>query len=159
MTTELDRLCETSGITIESRLVTCLDPKDEKVSIGINGNPERKQWTLKPGHWVWQVTLINGSKRLETRFTMGSAHCKQERVPCREPYIYIPNEPTVADVLYCLLADAGCAEDGFEDFCGNCGYDTDSRKAEAIWRSCLEVYPRLRVFLGERFDEFRAAEH
>ena len=37
--------------------------------------------------------------------------------------------PTQASVLYCLLADASMAEDGFSDFCANCGYDTDSRKA------------------------------
>lgn len=44
--------------------------------------------------------------------------------------------PSAANILYCITSDASCIDDTFEDFCANLGYDTDSRKAEAIYNAC-----------------------
>ena len=64
--------------------------------------------------------------------------------------------PTREGVLGCLLSD--CTEDSFEDWCSNYGYDTDSRKAFATWEACRATMPKVRAFLGDKFDEYRAAE-
>jgi hypothetical protein len=42
--------------------------------------------------------------------------------------------PTVADVLGCVMDDASGADELFESWCGEYGYDTDSRKAERTYR-------------------------
>ena len=48
-----------------------------------------------------------------------------------------PKEPSAYDVLACLTKyDPGT----FEDFCGDYGYDTDSRKAEKIYPAVVNEY-------------------
>lgn len=51
--------------------------------------------------------------------------------------------PTLLEVCYSLAMDAQSGQESFEDFCSNFGYDTDSRKAEATWRSCADIYRAL----------------
>ena len=54
------------------------------------------------------------------------------------------NEPTMYDVLTCLQKyDVGT----FEDFCGEYGYDNDSRRAEKIYKAvCKEYQGMQRLF-------------
>jgi hypothetical protein len=42
----------------------------------------------------------------------------------------------VLNALYCFVSDAVSGLDSFEDFCGNLGYDVDSREAFKIWQIC-----------------------
>jgi hypothetical protein len=60
------------------------------------------------------------------------------------------NEPTLYDVLACLQKyDVGT----FEDFCGNFGYDEDSRKAEKIYKAvCKEYEGMQRLFNEEELE-------
>lgn len=60
-----------------------------------------------------------------------------------------PILPAVADVVGCLATD-GSALDyaSFEDWASNYGYDTDSRKAEGIYRQCLDTGLRLKSAMG-----------
>lgn len=61
-----------------------------------------------------------------------------------------PIMPDAADVLYCLLSDAGAIDYAtFEDWAGNYGYEPDSRSAESIYRACLETGLKLRAALGD----------
>lgn len=62
----------------------------------------------------------------------------------------IPTPPTLADVLDCLALDAAGFDDArdFEDWAAEFGYDTDSRKAEAVYRLCGEQAKELRHVLG-----------
>jgi uncharacterized protein YodC (DUF2158 family) len=58
--------------------------------------------------------------------------------------------PELADVLHSLASDADVIDSGtFEEWAGNLGYDTDSRKAEGIYRACLDIALKLRNALGE----------
>ena len=52
-------------------------------------------------------------------------------------------KPTLTEVCYSLALDAQSGQESFEDFCGEFGYDPDSRKAEATWRACADVYAKL----------------
>ena len=63
-------------------------------------------------------------------------------------------KPEIAEVLYCLLNDALCGQDTFEDFCCNYGYDTDSRKALKLYLSCQTAEKDLRKLLGYDFNYF-----
>lgn len=64
-------------------------------------------------------------------------------------------EPSAYDVLSCLSFDSHCDED-FEDFCDNCGYNSDSIKAKATWRKCLKFSKRVNAFFTiEELEELR----
>lgn len=58
--------------------------------------------------------------------------------------------PSITDVLHCLVSDAGALDHGsFEDWASNLGYDADSRKAEKIYRACLDTGLALRRMLSD----------
>lgn len=72
-----------------------------------------------------------------------------------------PIPPSAADVLASLCSDAmsvACGQ-SFEEFCGEFGYDTDSRKAETTYRTCQETALRLRGFLSDHYQRVMSAEH
>lgn len=55
------------------------------------------------------------------------------------------------DVLACV-EKYGYAD--FQDFCGNLGYDSDSRKAEKIYRAVQREYAAMhRLFSTEELNE------
>lgn len=57
--------------------------------------------------------------------------------------------PKLIDVLYCLIIDTDVLNyANFEDWAGELGYDTDSRKGESIYKACLDIALQLRVILG-----------
>jgi hypothetical protein len=61
-----------------------------------------------------------------------------------------PLLPDNCDVLYSLLSDGDAIDHAsFEDWADNYGYDTDSRKAETIYRACLDTGLKLRASLGD----------
>ena len=58
-------------------------------------------------------------------------------------------EPTMYDVLSCLQKyDCGT----FENFCDEYGYDTDSRKAERIYKGCVKEYNAIVRLFGDSGD-------
>ena len=66
--------------------------------------------------------------------------------------VYVP-APCAASVLWCNISDLDLSSDTFEDFCSNCGYDTDSRKALEIYLHSQTVGNDLRKFLGNALIE------
>lgn len=68
---------------------------------------------------------------------------------------YVP-APTAASVLYSLLSDMNCGSYTFADFCGDLGYDEDSRKAHDIYLACQQNGAKLRkVFTGEQLEKLQ----
>lgn len=45
--------------------------------------------------------------------------------------------------LYCFLSDGLSGQESFSDFCGNFGYDEDSRTAERIHKECVKSLDKL----------------
>jgi hypothetical protein len=78
-----------------------------------------------------------GGRRATFYYSMGMSHEK---------------EPELEGVLDCLASDVSsvvCARH-FEEWARDLGYDTDSRRAEAIYKSCLEITRKLkRIFVDE----------
>ena len=62
--------------------------------------------------------------------------------------------PSAADVLDCLASDSNTIDNArnFEDFCSDLGYDSDSRKAEKIYKACRHAAKRLRNFIGDQYE-------
>jgi isopropylmalate/homocitrate/citramalate synthase len=55
-------------------------------------------------------------------------------------------EQDLKHALYCFVSDACSAQNGFEDFCNEFGYNEDSRAAERIYKQCkimLAKYTRI----------------
>jgi hypothetical protein len=67
--------------------------------------------------------------------------------------------PDACDVLHSLLMDSEVLDsNSFESWASDFGYDPDSRKAESIYRACLEIGLKVRNGLGESIvAELRAA--
>lgn len=61
-----------------------------------------------------------------------------------------PILPDFIDVLYSLAMDSDVLEyPTFEQWAAEFGYDADSRKAETIYRACLEIALKMRAALGD----------
>jgi len=62
---------------------------------------------------------------------------------------------TAYDVLGCVSSDSN-TYDSFEDFCGELGYDTDSRKAETTYKGVKKFADRINAFFSEtELEELR----
>ena len=56
------------------------------------------------------------------------------------------NAPTEYDVISCIQKyDVG----SFDDFCGDFGYDTDSRKAEKIYKAVCKEFEKVSIFFTD----------
>lgn len=80
------------------------------------------------------------NKALELEFYAWACKQKREFEPRKGEPLAV-KLPTLADILSSLLSDGGAFfnAESFEDWARNCGYDTDSRKAEGIYRACMEI--------------------
>ena len=88
----------------------------------------------------WKCVLRRPGHNMTVYFSMGYGHNGKK--------------PTAADVLDCLASDASTIENtrGFEDWCLDLGYDTDSRKAEKTFKTCEHQSKQLRSFMGEHYE-------
>lgn len=102
-----------------------------------------KQVATRPdiaaGEWIegsthYRVTVSANRKRMTCNYTMGPAHEAGSVRP--------------EDVLDSLKLDAAFGEYSFPNFCSELGYDTDSRKAERIHKSCRRASVNLARILG-----------
>jgi hypothetical protein len=62
-------------------------------------------------------------------------------------------EPVIPDVISSLCLDASAGMEDFPFFCSSFGYDTDSMKANKLWKACKATVPKLKRFLGDAFNE------
>ena len=56
----------------------------------------------------------------------------------------LPKKPSGIDILAALSNDEQAANESFNDFCENYGYDSDSIKALGIYQACCESAKKLR---------------
>ncbi len=89
-------------------------------------------------HHAYTVKVTRGAESFETTYKQGMAH---------------EDAPSLVAVVACLMSDARAGELGsFETFCGEYGYDTDSRRAESTYNACRDTSAAMRRLLGEHFD-------
>ncbi len=98
-------------------------------------------WSAGSRHF--RFTVLRGSKEMVGQFSQGSAFTVN---------------PTLCDILSCLLNDAGGVEDcdTFEEWADDYGYDGDSRKAERIYEACKKVAAELSdMFTKDELTDLR----
>lgn len=143
-----------------------LNPQDKAVAdylatIGVTftaalvGATERDGWECDE----WRVKLVkraqSGGKMAElaTAYYTGTGH-RASKAPMPHSVKINPHSlhaegwraqnlrpvtPTAASVLHGLLLDASSADANFLDWCGDFGYDTDSRKALTVYEACCST--------------------
>lgn len=156
------------GLTVESVFVPWSQSRNQKAK------PKLSDYSLN-----WRVALKrNGREVLTTDYSAGIAHCPSYKQGGRRityeanaviwecehgkaafvgqntgtimPRNKTPLQPKAADVLSSLVSDSAVLDaGGFEAWARDCGYDTDSRQAEAIYSACLDIALKLRSALGD----------
>lgn len=114
---------------------------ENKIKMDVSWTDENKlnkEWK-NANHY--KVTLKYNVYQLTTYFSQGYG---------------IDREPNAEDVLNCLASDSLGVDNArsFEEWAVEYGYDTDSRKAEKIYKTCEKQAKKLESFLGtERYQE------
>lgn len=67
----------------------------------------------------------------------------------RLDYIYV-KIPRVRDILWSLYMDASGAQESFDDWCSNYGYETDSRRTLETYLACQESGHKLRKIMKSK---------
>lgn len=127
----------------------------------------------------WRVTIAKDGRTVTTDYMQGIAHAPGYRqsfngrmtVPAFEELKFAAEHgytgtwsdgmnacrrgkplpaPELCDVLYCLSLDSSVIDhSNFESWADEYGYDTDSCKAEATYKECLEIALEMRAMLGD----------
>lgn len=161
---QIEAWAERHGVTMDAKFIPFSQSR----------NKEEKSPSLN-----WRITLRKVFSHsdtpaafLTTDYSAGCGHCKAYQASIAElghknsmlrdghlrnecetgtPYGGgKPHMPSFADVLYSLSMDYSVIDaGGFEEWASEYGYETDSRKAEAIYRACLDIALKLRATLGD----------
>jgi len=86
----------------------------------------------------WRCVIRAGKKQMSLVFSMG--------------FGLNGKAPDLPDVLDCLASDAAGvenADNNFEDWASEYGYDIDSRKAERTFAACARQAEKLKNLLGD----------
>ncbi|MEL4071693.1 hypothetical protein WKW50_16230 [Ochrobactrum sp. GPK 3] len=132
----------------------------------------------------WKVTLVkDGRDIITTDYSAGCGHCPSYKQNARwtlgytnlivfetehgfaaknAPWGIAKGKPLLPDtlgVIHSLITDSDVLDcSGFEHWAADFGYDTDSRKAESIYRACIEIALQVRNGLGDKaFREVQEA--
>lgn len=109
-------------------------------------------YNKKPPHaWdrpdsMWQPTVLRWECENGFAATFTTFGFSKSNIPNR----LNPIQPDMVDVLCSLASDSDVIDaGGFESWASDFGYDTDSRKAESIYRACLDIALKLRAAIGD----------
>lgn len=119
------------------------------------GETKRDDWTCDE----WRVTLTRaGSKALPMSlpYYTGTGHRKAPPAIFGARYTpgtlaheawmkgAKPQAPSAADVLHSLILDSSAADQSFNDWCEDFGYDSDSIKAFTTYQACCVIGENMR---------------
>lgn len=113
--------------------------KKHGITLTINGQEYKRHWDDdKQSRWVFNCTLKRKGKQYTFDFGQSTAAGDEK--------------PTMYDVLTCIEK---YDHPTFEDFCGDYGYDTDSRKAERTFKAVQKEYKAVERLFGDIMDELQ----
>ena len=88
----------------------------------------------------------------------GPAPCRRTLMHARLENQRKPIAPKIAEALNCLLLDGMAFDRGFDDWCTDLGYDSDSRKALAAYDACRANFKIIKAnFDKSTIDALRVA--
>lgn len=110
------------GITLSNRQI---DARSDR---------EMNEWDARASHW--RCTLRYQKRGMTVTYSMGSAH---------------HGEPAITDVLDCIASDVSSLINAgdFEEWAGEYGYDTDSRRALSMYKAIEKQKVQLTHLLSD----------
>lgn len=138
---------------MKTELETALETLNIKLTSVYLGEGAKDGWK----HDRWTVTVERDGRTFETEYRTGLGH--RETVRAVHGQVTKPVAPKLADVISGLLSDAQAGRMSFDEFCGEFGYDSDSRKALATWEACVNTAGPLARVLGADMDRLAGLEH
>ncbi len=173
-----DFIADRPGLTMTAERVTAdawraMVPADKEW----RNQPDRTYWVLtakntatqdrmsvpySAGSAAWWKLRGPAMHRREGEANYARCHTDGGAWPCAEVLRMSwtveeckPTPPSLADFLDCLASDAGSYDNArdFSDWCGEYGYDDDSRTAERTYNMIAEQSRNLRRLLGA--DSYR----
>ena len=93
----------------------------------------------KRDHNRYTVSVTNKDNGKRTRFYYYTSIASPE----------IESESELKEAFDCFLSDCDCGAMDFRDFCGEFGYDEDSRKAFKTWRACVRSVANFKRIGGD----------
>lgn len=118
--------------------------KNFKISANFQGCETNTAWGdngLRNKYFVYVTNTDNGEK---TRFTFWDSLDNTQRG-------VVLDGDDLLSAFYCFVSDVCNGLYSFSDFCGEFGYDEDSRSAERIYNACKRAYKSFIRVSG--FDE------
>ena len=113
--------------------------------------------------WNCQLTGPNG-KTITIEYHTGKGHrevkghIRRKTLPFKCSLAEWNNSratsPCLADLIHCLLLDSSASDQSFAEWCSDCGYDTDSRKALDTYLACQKAGSDLRS-IGADFTQLQ----
>ena len=141
-----------------------------KMGFKLKSRLTKDDFNGREGDSHWEVTISRNDCSYTTDYHQGCAYRRYRGgKKIKFPYTggtleqnkrTIPIEPTLTDVLYCLVSDAQCARDvSFAEWAADMGYSDDSIKAKATYDACRDCYFELRRLcdldeLSELFQDY-----
>lgn len=112
----------------------------------VDTNPSMSDMPVGSTHWKCEIRQPSTHKSMTLHYSKGPGLGKAP--------------PTLTDVLESVHADvSGFDGTSFEDWCTECGFSDDSRKAEKTYNSiCKEMVDLKRLLGDDGFKEFVAIE-
>lgn len=90
-----------------------------------------------------KVTVTNTENGKRTSFDFWASIMNPE----------LETEYDILNAFRCFVDDCLVGTETFHEFCGDFGYDEDSRKAEKVWKACQRATKKLcRIYDGDLYD-------
>lgn len=113
------------------------------VATALGEETDHDGWTHDA--WSCRFTHAGTGRTMRVSYRTGTGHRARRRFE-QDP---IPVAPDAADVMAAYLDDGyGTTDRGFEDWCADYGYDTDSRAAESTYRACQTAWQEITAWCG-----------
>jgi hypothetical protein len=149
------------GLGLEVRLLAVFGEfKDNwpRITYKFQVNGETFEYGLGVGHVKWSRPCYYAGSIRDS--IMECMECMAKGQMVRADYQHLVADiaaelareqnvlPDISEVLACCAREGVDAEVDFEEWCADFGYDTDSRKAEAVHRQCRESGRKALKVLG-----------
>lgn len=142
---------------IDEQVISFLQAAGIAYAVRLVGATKRDDWECDE----WRVSFKGSRIDFSTEYFTGIGHrvdtpitkmARQSLKGCSVNSVAWQNmlkgmkavAPSAASVLYSLMSDARAIDESFIDWCENFGYDSDSRKALAMYEACCESGRKMR---------------
>lgn len=120
--------------------------KNYKIVAKLQGAEINKAWGDSKPRNKYFVYVTNTETGAKTRFTFWDS------LRNTESGVVLDGDELLT-AFYYFVSDALSGSESFSDFCGEFGYDEDSRSAERIYKACKRSYESFVRVSGLPYDE------